>query len=116
MAFVPAKIRLIVARRIAEARDATGLAVVRLPIIAPGAADHRVQRMTRSALLVEEIGAGWFDGRRKRHLRATDPNACGGEGGNRRKPRARKIFPNQACPPTPTFFCLRPIIDPCLTL
>jgi hypothetical protein len=42
--------------------------------------------MTRSALLVEEIGAGWFDHRRKRHLRATCPNACGGEGGNRRKP------------------------------
>ena len=87
MRFVPAKIRLIVTRRIAEARDATGLAAVdALPIMVLIAVDQLGSANDTRLVLVEGIGTSWFDGRRKRHLRATGPNACGGEGGNRRKP------------------------------
>ena len=76
-----------------------------------------VQRMTRGLLLVEEIGTGWFDGGRKRHLRATGPNACGGEGGNRRKAmKPENAFRSGMSSSTDSFFALRLIIDPCLTL
>ena len=84
---VPDEIGRGVARRIAKACKASGLAPL-------DARQHwslarrigRVQRMTCGALLLEEIGSGRGDRGRKRRLCMTGSDPDSGEGDERRKP------------------------------